>query len=75
MPTWSPVDARVVGHQVAALEAFADVVTYDARGSGASERPTTYDFPQHADDALAVLAACGVEAAAIVTADVPSSPS
>ena len=43
---------------------------------GASARPSTgYDFPQHADDALAVLAACGVEAAAIVTADVPSSPS
>jgi non-heme chloroperoxidase len=69
VPTWNLVDARVVGHQVAALEGRAGVVTYDPRGAGASERPTTgYDFPLHTSDALAVLDACDVERAAIVTA-------
>jgi hypothetical protein len=32
VPTWNLVDARVVGHQVAALESHADVLTYDPRG-------------------------------------------
>ena len=63
------VDARVVGHQVAALEPHATVVTYDPRGHGASERPGRgYDFPLHAADALAVLEATGIEHAALVTA-------
>ena len=49
VPTWNIVDARVVGHQVAALEAHATVVTYDPRGAGASQRPSRgYDFPLHA---------------------------
>ena len=69
VPTWNIVDARVVGHQVAALEAHATVVTYDPRGAGASERPEHgYDFPLHAADALAVLEATGIERAALVTA-------
>ena len=69
VPTWNLVDARVVGHQVAALEPHATVVTYDPRGAGASERPATgYDFPLHAADALAVLDATGIERAALVTA-------
>ena len=62
-------DARVVGHQVAALEAHATVVTYDPRGAGASERPEHgYDFPLQAADALAVLEATGIGRAALVTA-------
>ena len=69
VPTWNIVDARVVGHQVAALEAHATVVTYDPRGAGASERPEHgYDFPLHAADALAVLEATGIGRAALVTA-------
>jgi pimeloyl-ACP methyl ester carboxylesterase len=69
VPTWNIVDARVVGHQVAALESRATVVTYDPRGAGASERPERgYDFPFHAADALAVLEATGIERAALVTA-------
>jgi 3-oxoadipate enol-lactonase len=69
VPTWNLVDARVVGHQVVALEPHADVVTYDPRGAGASDRPERgYDFTHHAADALSVLDACGVERAAIVTA-------
>ena len=69
MPTWNIVDARVVGHQVVALEPHATVVTYDPRGAGASGRPERgYDFPLHAADALAVLEATGIERAALVTA-------
>ncbi len=34
MPTWNLVDARVVGHQVVALEPHATVFTYDPRGAG-----------------------------------------
>jgi pimeloyl-ACP methyl ester carboxylesterase len=69
VPTWNIVDARVVGHQVAALRPHASVVTYDPRGAGASERPPRgYDFPFHAADALAALEAAGIENAALVTA-------
>ena len=69
VPTWNIVDERVVGHQVAALEPHATVVTYAPRGAGASERPKRgYDFPLHADDALAALEATGIERAALVTA-------
>ncbi len=67
LPTWNIVDARVVGHQVAALESHATVVTYDPRGAGASDRPDHgYDFPFHAADAVAVLAAIGIGPAALV---------
>lgn len=69
VPTWNIVDARVVGHQVTALEPHATVLTYDARGAGASDRPPSgYDFPLHAADALAVMAANGIERASVVTA-------
>lgn len=69
VPTWNIVDSRAVGHQVAAFQPHATVVTYDPRGAGASERPAQgYDFPLHAGDALAVLDACGIERVALVTA-------
>jgi pimeloyl-ACP methyl ester carboxylesterase len=69
VPTWNIVDARVVGHQVVALEPHATVITYDPRGAGASDRPEHgYDFPLHAADALAVLEANGIERVALVTA-------
>lgn len=69
VPTWNIVDARVVGHQVVALEPYATVITYDPRGAGASERPARgYDFPRHAADALAVLEDTGVGRTALVTA-------
>jgi aminoacrylate hydrolase len=69
VPTWNLVDARVVGHQVAALEPHATVVTYDPRGAGASDRPRRgYDFPLHAADAVTVLDATGIEHVALVTA-------
>jgi pimeloyl-ACP methyl ester carboxylesterase len=69
VPTWNIVDARSVGHQVAALASHATVITYDPRGAGASDRPEHgYDFPLHAADALAVMDANGVGAASLVTA-------
>lgn len=69
IPTWNIVDARVVGHQVAALQPHATVVTFDPRGAGASGHPAHgYDFPFHAADALAVMDATGIEHAAVVTA-------
>lgn len=69
VPTWNIVDARVVGHQVAALAPLATVVTYDPRGAGRSDRPDSgYDFPFHAADALAVLDALAFERASVVTA-------
>lgn len=69
IPTWNIVDARVVGHQVAALQPHATVVSYDPRGAGASERPARgYDFPLHAADALAVIDATGIGHASLVTA-------
>ena len=69
LPTWNIVDTRVVGHQVAALESHATVVTYDPRGAGASDRPERgYDFPFHAADALAVLDAIGIVRVSLVTA-------
>jgi pimeloyl-ACP methyl ester carboxylesterase len=69
VPTWNIVDARVVGHQVVALEPHATVVTFDPRGAGASGRPERgYDFPLHAADALAVLDATGIDRVALVTA-------
>ena len=69
VPTWNIVDARVVGHQVAALEPFATVVTFDPRGAGASDRPAKgYDFGLHAADGLAVMDTTGIESAAVVTA-------
>ncbi len=58
-----------MGHQVAAFAPHATVATYDARGSGASDRPERgYDFALHAADAAAVLHAVGAERAAVVTA-------
>jgi pimeloyl-ACP methyl ester carboxylesterase len=69
VPTWNIVDARVVGHQIAALEQHATVVTYDPRGAGSSDRPERgYDFPFHAADASAVLEDAQLGSVALVTA-------
>ena len=45
------------------------MITYDARGSGASDRPETgYGYDEHTADAAAVLAATGTASCAVVTA-------
>jgi pimeloyl-ACP methyl ester carboxylesterase len=69
IPTWNIVDSRVVGHQVAFLARHVRVLTYDPRGAGLSDRPSTgYGFEEHSDDARAVLDENNVERAAVVTA-------
>jgi pimeloyl-ACP methyl ester carboxylesterase len=51
------------------LASHATVLTLDPRGAGASDRPERgYDFPLHAEDALAVLDANGIGRASLVTA-------
>jgi pimeloyl-ACP methyl ester carboxylesterase len=68
-PTWNVVDARVVGSQVEYLAERCTVITYDARGSGASDRPSTgYGFSAHVADGIAVLDTNEVDHAAVVTA-------
>jgi pimeloyl-ACP methyl ester carboxylesterase len=69
VPTWNLVDARVSRHQVSFLEPQATVITYDPRGAGASDRPSSgYDFVDHAADAMAVLDDTGTERAVVITA-------
>ncbi len=69
VPTWNFVDSRVSAHQVPDLARRFRVLTYDARGSGASDHPETgYRFEDHAADALAVMDAAGVERALVVAA-------
>lgn len=69
VPTWNLVDSRTLRHQVGALRDSFRVITYDARGSGASDRPETgYGYDEHAADAAAVLAATGTASCAVVTA-------
>ena len=69
VPTWNLVDARVSRHQVSFLASRGSVITYDPRGAGVSDRPSSgYDFEQHLADALAVLDHAGVERAVVITA-------
>ncbi len=69
VPTWNIVDSRSLRHQVDGLRGELRVITFDARGSGASDRPETgYSFDRHADDAIAVLEATGTASATVVTA-------
>jgi len=69
IPTWNFVDSRVMRRQVDGLRDRFRVLTYDARGSGASDRPSAgYRFEDHLDDAVAVLDATGTAAASVVAA-------
>ena len=69
VPTWNLVDSRSLRHQVEGLRNSLQVITFDARGSGASDRPATgYGFDRHAEDAMAVMATTGTRSAAVVTA-------
>lgn len=69
IPTWNFVDSRVLGHQVDGLRDSFRLITYDARGSGDSQRPPRgYRFEDHVADAIAVLAATNTPIASVVAA-------
>jgi pimeloyl-ACP methyl ester carboxylesterase len=68
LPTWTIVDSRVWKGQVPyfAHQGFR-VVTFDNRGNGRSDRPSSgYSVERITQDALGVLEATGVDRAAIV---------
>ena len=69
LPTWSIVHSRIWKLQVPYLARHAQVVVYDARGNGRSDRPagpSAYDDAELVADALAVLDAVGVGDAVVV---------
>ena len=69
MPTWSIVDSRVWKAQIGYLSRHFDVITFDGRGCGKSDRPTEaryYADDEFGEDAIAVLDAVGVEVAVLV---------
>ncbi|HLH46502.1 MAG TPA: alpha/beta hydrolase, partial [Acidimicrobiales bacterium] len=70
LPTWSAVTSRVWKMQIPYLARHARVITFDGRGNGRSDRPEgveAYLVEEFAADALAVLDACGVHRAAVVS--------
>jgi pimeloyl-ACP methyl ester carboxylesterase/predicted glycosyltransferase len=69
LPTWSIIHSRHWKAQIHYLARHARVVTFDGRGNGRSDRPTTveaYAEREFAADALAVMDATGTERATIV---------
>ena len=69
MPTWSILDSRMWKAQVPYLSRYFRVVTFDGRGSGASDRPSTaadYTDEQFAADTISVLDAAKVDRAVLV---------
>ncbi|ANH39239.1 3-oxoadipate enol-lactonase 2 [Nocardioides dokdonensis FR1436] len=69
MPTWTVIDSRFWKAQVAYLARHHRVVTFDGRGSGASDKPAgpaAYTNEQYAADAVAVLDATGTDTAVLV---------
>lgn len=68
LPTWSIVHSDFWRWQVPYFAEFFRVITFDGLGNGASDRPRDLDLYgdlMFAEDAVAVLDACGVEQAAI----------
>ena len=64
MPTWEIVHSRMWKGQIPYLARHFRVLTFDPRGNGRSDRPSTveaYDQAEFAEDAVAVLDAAGVE--------------
>ncbi|MDT7544884.1 MAG: hypothetical protein QOE99_994 [Actinomycetota bacterium] len=69
MPTWSIVHSDFWRHQVPVLAQQFRVIAFDGLGNGASDQPvdpSLYGDLLVADDAVAVLDACGVDRAAAV---------
>ncbi|UFS98152.1 alpha/beta fold hydrolase [Nocardia huaxiensis] len=69
LPTWSIVHSRCWKAQIPYLARHFRVLTFDARGNGASGRPVgaaAYTAEQHVADAVAVLDATATGAAVLV---------
>jgi pimeloyl-ACP methyl ester carboxylesterase/predicted glycosyltransferase len=69
LPTWSIIHSRHWKGQIPYLARHARVITFDGRGNGRSDRPTTeeaYREHEFAADALAVMDATATERAVIV---------
>jgi pimeloyl-ACP methyl ester carboxylesterase/UDP:flavonoid glycosyltransferase YjiC (YdhE family) len=68
MPTWSIAESRHWKMQVPFLARHYRVITFDGRGNGRSDRPSTaaaYSDDAFVGDALAVLAATGTDTAVL----------
>jgi pimeloyl-ACP methyl ester carboxylesterase len=68
LPTWSIIHSRHWKGQIPYLARHFRVVTFDGRGNGRSDRPTTtsaYDGSEFAADAVAVLDATGTDRAIV----------
>src|SRR5207302_257474 len=68
LPTWSIFHSRHWKMQVAYLARHYRVVTFDGRGNGSSDRPTTadaYSDDEFVADALAVLDETGTDRAVV----------
>jgi pimeloyl-ACP methyl ester carboxylesterase/UDP-N-acetylglucosamine:LPS N-acetylglucosamine transferase len=67
LPGWQMAHSRVWKFQVPYLARWFRLVTFDARGSGRSDRPATgYDHDTLTADALAVMEAAEVDRAAVI---------
>lgn len=69
MPTWQIIDSRFWKAQLAYLSRHYRVVTFDARGSGRSDRPAeaaAYTDLECAADTIAVMDATGTDRAVLV---------
>ncbi len=69
LPTWSIIHSRFWKLQIPDLARRHRVITFDPRGNGRSDRPTTADAyaeTEYAADALAVMDAAGAARAVVV---------
>lgn len=69
LPTWTIIHSRQWKMQVPYLARHYRVIAYDGPGNGLSDRvtdPVRYTADSYAEDAVAVLDACGVERAVVV---------
>src|ERR1700727_3323697 len=68
LPTWSIIHSRHWKMQIPYLARHCRVLTFDGRGNGRSDRPSTgYDERAFADDCLAIMDATDTSRATLVS--------